>query len=112
MNKKSSDFPEYTDSLTDEMIRGIDFTEMEKRVLTHGQCLIKNGLMGTKLTHVIIDEWSYTPLFISTSPREPTKEPAWKQQIPDPQAEKPVSCPSNAKRAKLRAKRKKKGKKS
>ena len=53
---------------------------------------------------VFLDEWDLDYVEKDDGPRKPY----WTQPIPNPQAPKPVSSPSAAKRAKLRAKRKKK----
>jgi hypothetical protein len=94
-----------------DYLMSCDFSEIEQRILHNTRGTSKSTMLpyyGTSLTHCIMDDQCETRLDLEPADDTGPKNAHWTQPIPtaDP-FNKPVSDPSQAKRAKLRAKRKK-----
>jgi hypothetical protein len=109
-NQASLSYQEIWQEVFDQMMNA-DLSEIEQRIIcgTRGTSRIPMlPYFGTPLTHCIIDDQCETRLDLEPADDTGPKNAHWTQPIPtaDPFS-KPVSDPSQAKRAKLRDKRKK-----
>jgi hypothetical protein len=105
-DKQDSISQQFVDALIN-----VDFSEIEQRILYGTRGNSKSTMWpyyGTSLTSCIMDDQCETRLDLEPADDTGPKKMYWTQPIPtaDP-FNKPVSDPSQAKRAKLRAKRKK-----
>jgi hypothetical protein len=106
----SQSYQEISQQFVDALIN-VDFSEIEQRILHNTRGTSKSTMLhyyGTSLTHCIMDDQCETRLDLEPADDTGPKNAHWTQPIPNADPfNKPVSDPSQAKRAKLRAKRKK-----